>query len=94
MAKPRRPAAARGRRLTPARTSPLTLHPNWRAILKRAWSVRFILLAGLLDAAAFVLTAVAGVSPFSLGLQILAGTVSGAALVARIIVQSNLPIDS
>lgn len=70
---------------------PLSLDPAWRDILRRAWSVRFILLAGVLDALAFVLVAVAGATAFSLAMQILAGLASGAALIARIVVQSDLP---
>ena len=36
---------------------PYQLIPNWRAVLARAWSVRWIVVAGLLSGAEVLLTA-------------------------------------
>ena len=69
----------------------LRLHPDWRRILARAWSVRLILLAGVLTVAEGVLSAFSDGSPL---LTWAAATATGAAFVARIVAQENLSDDA
>jgi hypothetical protein len=70
--------------------SDLHLAPNWRTILRRAWSIRLILLAGLLTGIEAVLPFIApdalppGVLP-ALTLVVIAS-----AFVARLIAQKGL----
>jgi hypothetical protein len=63
---------------------------DWRAILRRAWSIRLMILAGLLSAAEVVLPLYVDTIPRGLfaGLSILA-TAGG--FVARLLAQRNLP---
>ena len=63
---------------------------NWRAVIRRAWSVRLIVIAGLLSATEFVL-------PFIGALPIRDGTfaalsfaITFAAFVARLLVQRDI----
>ncbi len=66
------------------------LHPDWRRILRRAWSVRLMALAFILTAAEVALPAVPpipGVSPTALALA--AGLVTAGAFVARLIAQKD-----
>ncbi|MBN8994333.1 MAG: hypothetical protein J0H94_03840 [Rhizobiales bacterium] len=69
----------------------MRLRPDWKAVLQRAWSIRFIVLAG---SAALIEGAVqawlSGLG-FSLLLNLAIGGVCGAAAVARVIAQENLP---
>ena len=74
----------------------LTLIANWKAVLAKAWSVKFAILAGLLSgleaAMPFIREAI---EPLGLvppgGFAILAAMASAAALVARVIVQQDIP---
>jgi hypothetical protein len=63
------------------------LADDWKEILKRAWSVRLIILAGLL-------TGVEAVLPFFgknvPGIQIFTLFVVAAALIARLLAQKNI----
>lgn len=67
----------------------MKLLSDWRDILRRAWSVRLIILAGVLSGAEVALSLVA---PGTLGIPtstfaIASGMVSMAAVVARILAQ-------
>ena len=65
---------------------------DWKHILKRAWSSRIVLLAGLLTALQFILLAA-----WDMGLiamrpwvyPIVMGTLMGAALITRILAQKD-----
>ena len=64
----------------------MTLIPNWRAVLTKAWSVRLMILAAVLSG---VEVALSFLDPEALGINpgrfaALAGLASAAALVARI----------
>lgn len=67
----------------------MKLYPNWRDILRRAWSMRLM-------AAAFALTAVEVALPFFAGelprglFAALSGVAVGGAFVARLIAQRGL----
>ena len=67
----------------------MKLVQNWRQLLRRAWSVRLMLLAGLLSGAEVALPFFAHQLPAGLFAALSAGTV-GAALVARLVAQSSL----
>lgn len=62
---------------------------NWRAVLKRAWSVRFLSLVLMLEAAQVALQFLAGGAP-SLALAALAFVVSIAAVASRLIYQASV----
>lgn len=63
--------------------------PEWREILRRAWSVRLMLLAGILSGAEVALPYFAHVLPAGSFAALSAITV-GAALVARLVAQRGL----
>ncbi len=70
----------------------MTLLPDWTAILKRAWSVKFMVLAALLSGVEVVLqilepTVAAGM-PKGLFAS-LAGLTTAGALVARVLAQNE-----
>jgi hypothetical protein len=69
----------------------MALHPDWKRILRHAWSIRLIALAGILsalDAAWPYLPSVIQAPPwvFAAG----AGFVSCGAIVARLVAQARL----
>lgn len=66
------------------------LREDWREILRKAWSVRLMLIAGLLSGLEVALPFFAADLPRNLfaGLSAL---VVGAALVARIVAQKDMP---
>lgn len=69
----------------------ITLDPEWKAILQKAWSVKFNVLSVLLGVAEFLVQALL---PGKLPPMALAGAAvatSGGALVARILAQKELP---
>lgn len=67
------------------------LVPNWRAVLRRAWSVRFIALFILLQGIDIVVQITVGqMSEVSWGLRIAAGLSGMAALAARFIPQKGI----
>lgn len=75
----------------------MNLIDNWREILRRAWSVRFLILAGLLSGLEVALQlAQPLIDPLvPRGMfSALAGLSTAAALVARVLAQSNLPPSS
>lgn len=64
---------------------------NWRAVLTRAWSVRLIILAGLLSGAEIAVQLGGNWADLPPGLfSALAGLVSAAALVARLLAQQGV----
>lgn len=67
---------------------PYRLLPNWRAVLLKAWSVRWIVVAGVLSAAEVLLTAFPDVLGLPRGVLAGAtGVVTMLALIARFCVQ-------
>lgn len=67
----------------------MRLYDNWRQILKRAWSIRLMLLAGLLTGCEVILPLFADVFPRNL-FAILSFIAVAGALVARIVAQKGL----
>jgi len=68
------------------------LDANWRGILRRAWSVRLMVVAAFLSGLEVALTL--WVPDWSAGrLAALSGLVSASALIARISAQSNMKGD-
>ena len=67
----------------------MSLLPNWREIVRRAWSIRLMLLAGLLSGVEVVLPYFSSVLPHGL-FAALSGVSVGAAFVARVVAQRGL----
>lgn len=67
----------------------LRLYDNWRDIVRRAWSIRFMLVAGLLSAVEVVLPFFADVFPRG-AFAALSGLSVGAAFVARLVAQRDV----
>jgi hypothetical protein len=66
------------------------LNPDWKRILKKAWSVRFLVLAGLFSAAEVAMPLLAGVLPVPAGVfAVLSGLSVGGAFVFRLIAQKD-----
>jgi hypothetical protein len=65
------------------------LYENWRDILNRAWSIRLMLLAGVLTACEIVLPMYADAIPRNLFAALSALATMGA-LVARLVAQKNV----
>ncbi|MEK1853009.1 MAG: hypothetical protein AAAC48_14355 [Phyllobacterium sp.] len=64
---------------------------NWRAVLRRAWSIRLMLLAGLLSGAEVALPLLDGIFPIPPGVFVALTFITvGAAFVARLVVQKGL----
>lgn len=69
----------------------MTLHPDWRRIVLRAWSVRFLAIAAFFDGVNAAVPYLDGLFPVPPGLfAALAGLSSMAALIARFVYQENL----
>ena len=72
----------------------IELLPDWRQILTRAWSVRWLIVAGILSGLEVALQiaqpVIEPIVPKGL-FSALAGLATAAALVARVLAQSNLP---
>lgn len=69
----------------------MTLVANWRRVLSRAWSVRFLILAFGLSALEFILQTFGESLPIpTRGYTLLTGLTIGAAFVARLVAQSSL----
>jgi hypothetical protein len=66
------------------------LLPDWRAILARAWSVRFIVLAIVLEGSAEILKFMVDSGPVSPGMRIAAAGAMAMAVASRIVSQENL----
>ena len=72
----------------------MKLLPNWRSVLSRAWSVRLMVLAGLLSGGEVAMPYFEGVLPVEKGtFAALSGLVTAAALYARVIAQKGLNTD-
>lgn len=67
----------------------MNLTPDWRRVLARAWSIRLILLAAILSGAEVAMMFWVPDWPAGL-LAAVSGLVSAAALVSRILAQSNM----
>jgi hypothetical protein len=66
------------------------LVPNWRAVLRRAWSIRLLLLAGALSGLEVAL-ALMGAATIPTGtFAALSGVVTMAALIARLLAQKGI----
>lgn len=71
----------------------MRLLPNWRSVLRRAWSIRLIVLAGLLSGAEVALEFLdPTLLPTGL-MAALSAVVTCAALVARLVAQNTLRED-
>lgn len=68
----------------------MKLIQNWREVLKKAWSARLMILAGLLSGAEVALPWFIGVEPKG-SLAALSSIVVGAAFIARFLAQKNMP---
>jgi len=69
----------------------MRLLPNWREVLRKAWSIRLILLAGLLSGLEVVLPFLGELPIPSGAFAALSMVVTMAAFVARIVAQKDLP---
>mgnify|MGYP003598914216 CR=1 FL=1 len=72
----------------------LRLGPSWRAVLRRAWSVRLWALSFACGAADIVLSVLGQLRPeagWRMGLQLLGLVFAMAGLVARVLVQKDSP---
>lgn len=65
------------------------LHPDWKRILKRAWSVRLAVLSGLFSAAEVVLPLFVDAMPRNL-FAVLAGLATVGSIVARALAQPRM----
>ncbi|GGE18037.1 hypothetical protein GCM10011390_41520 [Aureimonas endophytica] len=69
----------------------MRLIPDWRRVLARAWSIRFNALAFLLSMAEVAISYLNGYLPIPPGaFAALAGLISGAAFVARLVAQRGI----
>lgn len=66
----------------------LSLHPDWRRLLRRAWSTRLILVAGALSGAEVALPLFPDALPRGL-FGVASALVSCAALIARLVAQKE-----
>lgn len=67
----------------------MKLYDNWKQILKKAWSVRFMLIAGLLSAVEVIFPFFADSLPRGV-FAALSGLFVGAAFVARLVAQKDV----
>lgn len=67
----------------------MKLYDNWKDIVKRAWSIRFIILAGLLSGCEVILPLFSDSIPDKV-FAILSFVFVAAAFVARIVAQKDL----
>ena len=65
------------------------LYPNWKEIARRAWSIRFLVLAGILSGLEVILPFFSDEIPRNL-FAILSFVAVSAAFVARLVVQKGL----
>lgn len=69
----------------------MNLYPNWREILRRAWSIRFMALAAVLSALEALLTLFPDVLPVDRRvLAALVPVIIAAAFVARLVAQKDM----
>ncbi len=67
----------------------MRLYDNWREIMRRSWSLRFIILAGLLSGCEIVLPLFADQIPRNL-FAVLSFAAVSAAFVARLVAQKGI----
>jgi len=68
--------------------------PNWRKVLRRAWSVRLMILAALLSGFEVALPLLDGLLPIPAGVfAALSGLTVGGAFIARIVAQKEFSDD-
>lgn len=67
----------------------MRLYDNWRDIMRRSWSLRFIILAGLLSGCEIVLPLFADQIPRNL-FAVLSFAAVSAAFVARLVAQKGI----
>lgn len=68
----------------------MILLPNWQAVLRHAWSIKFMLAAGLFTGLEFILPYLHDVFPLDRGVFALLGFVASAGgLVSRLLAQRN-----
>lgn len=67
----------------------MRLYENWREILNKAWSIRLMIIAGLLTACEIVLPLYADAIPRNL-FAAMSGLFTMAALVARLVAQQDV----
>lgn len=67
----------------------MTINPDWKAIVKKAWSIRLMLLAGLLSAVEVVLPFFSDAMPRGV-FAALSGMSVGGAFVARLVAQKDM----
>lgn len=67
----------------------LALHPDWRRILRRAWSMRLAALAGVLSACEVVLPLFVDAMPRAMFSGLALVTITGA-MVARLVAQKGM----
>lgn len=69
----------------------MNLYPNWREILKRAWSIRFMALAAVLSALEALLTLFPEALPLDrTALSWLVPLIIAAAFIARLVAQKGV----
>lgn len=69
----------------------MKLLPNWRSVLSRAWSVRLMLLAGLLSGGEVAMPYLEALVDLPPGVfAALSGVVTACALLARIVAQKGV----
>jgi len=71
----------------------MTLLPDWKDIIKKAWSIRLMLIAGLLTGAEMILPIFSDAIPSKL-FAILTFVLVAAALVARLMAQNEIESDT
>jgi len=64
----------------------MTLHDNWAFLLRKSWSVRWVILAGLLSGAEVILPMFVDSMPRAV-FAILSLCATGGAVIARLLVQ-------
>ena len=67
----------------------MRLYDNWREIMRRSWSLRFIILAGLLSGGEIVLPLFADQLPRNL-FAVLSFAAVSAAFIARLVAQKGI----
>lgn len=70
----------------------MKLIPDWHKVLRKAWSIRLMLIAGALTTAEAIMPSLDGFLP-DRALTIVSGLVIGAAFVARLIAQDGVSGD-
>lgn len=73
----------------------MKLIDNWREVLRKAWSIKFMLFAGLLSGGEVVMSILQPSSTLPAGVfAALAGVVTSLALVARLLAQNEAEHDA